>query len=171
MKPLRAIAIIVILIISSFLAVGLYRLGCFGGAPIRQRDLFSAIGRNDTNAVAILCSKVNLNAVSDDLSKPTPLISAVKLGYFDVVRILLDHGADPNKGDVDGLSALYYALQASPFLDPHDSDSVQIERILIEHGAKMIGKGVTNAVADLNSSDARVDLYWKLATNSSESHR
>jgi len=165
MKPVRTLAIIFILIFALFLGVVSYRLGCFGGAPIRQRDFFSAIGRDDTNAVADLCSSVDLNGASDNLSKLTPLIEAVKLGYFDVVGILLDHGADPNKGDVDDFSALYYALQASPFLDPNDSDSVQIVKMLIEHGAKTTAKGVTNAVANLNSSDARAKVYWSSTTN------
>jgi len=39
----------------------------------------------------------------------TPLINACRVGHTECVRMLLDHGVDPNKTDKDGYSPLLWA--------------------------------------------------------------
>lgn len=63
----------------------------------------------------------------------TPLIASIfygATGHVGVVHILIEHGADPNVCDVDGLSALYWAVVR---LDVSSVD------YLLVHGADLRG--------------------------------
>ncbi len=42
----------------------------------------------------------------------TPLVAALRRRHYDVVRSLLDHGADPNVRDRNGVSALGLAAES-----------------------------------------------------------
>jgi ankyrin repeat protein len=57
----------------------------------------------------------------------SPLLWAVYGGYAEIVRILLDHGADPNFGSVTGESTLWHAED--------DFGLVEIANLLRQHGA------------------------------------
>ena len=163
-KLMIRIVIIVLVGTGIWIAAVLYSWGNLGGAPAKQKELFSAIGRNDTNEVLrLLNDKVSPNEPWIQISHPTPLIAAVKPGYIDIVRLLLDHGADPNKADSFGYSPLYYSL-ASPLLDDDDI-SKNIFQMLIEHGANMFGKDIATAANGLKSDDSRIEAYRRACSN------
>jgi ankyrin repeat protein len=58
------------------------------------------------------------------------LRQAVLLQREEVIKLLLDWGADPNRGDVDGKSPLFHAMFCVT-----DSGSTAIVRLLRDHGA------------------------------------
>ena len=169
MKPRHLIVpVLAATAVAAFVLILLgYNWGYLGG-PIKHRhDLFSAIWRDDTNQVAKLVGLADVNEPSDQLGHPTPLIDAVKFGHLMIVKILLERGADPNKTDTGGHSPLFYALQDTPFLDPKDSNSPEICRMLIKHGANLGNFGISNAVKNLNSDDPRLQIYREAVTQQS----
>src|SRR3982750_690912 len=67
---------------------------------------------DELNVILILLdlSKENdINTHSKKSLKKTALIQATILGQINLVRILLDHGADPGISDSDGNNALMHA--------------------------------------------------------------
>ncbi len=56
----------------------------------------------------------------------TPLHTAAYEGRFDVVKLLLEHGADPNTQDKDGRTPLHWAALRG---------LVDVVRLLLVHGA------------------------------------
>jgi len=52
---------------------------------------------------------------------------AAERGHLDVVKLLLEHGADPNVQDDEGETPLHHAAAWR--------DNVDIVRLLLEHGA------------------------------------
>lgn len=65
--------------------------------------------------------------------KYTPLLSAANNGFFDCVKLLLEHGADPNICDDDGNSALLFAVMR---------DHVEVAKLLMDKGADLNAKGL-----------------------------
>ena len=63
----------------------------------------------------LACQRDNIKAVTllldmdKDVNKDMSLIDASERGYTDIVKLLLDHGADPNKGGVFHDTALHLA--------------------------------------------------------------
>jgi len=87
------IVILVIVSLTLFVCVSLYKLGQLGGVPGRQNDLFVAIWSDKTNKVAELLSQgADPNGPSNMANHPTPLIDAVSFGRLEIVRLLLSKG-------------------------------------------------------------------------------
>lgn len=76
-----------------------------------QEDPLHALWSGDAHAIQKLFdSKVNLNQT--DAQGRTLLIEAVLEKRADLVKLLLEHGADPKPADKEGATALHYAAQA-----------------------------------------------------------
>ena len=60
-------------------------------------------------------------------SSSTPLIAAIKKGYVDVVKLLIEYGADVNYTDKRGKKPLYYAINSSK--------KNEIIKLLVDEGA------------------------------------
>ncbi len=71
-------------------------------------DLEAASAALDSGAV-----DVNASFAAVSGSAKTPLTLACSKGFSDVVRLLLTHGADPDKVDDDGLAPLFLAVKQS----------------------------------------------------------
>ena len=65
---------------------------------------------------------------ANDTCGATPLLDAVYAGKYDVVRVLLDHGADVNAKDFSGYNALNYVAEFR-----YDSD-MELVHLLMERG-------------------------------------
>lgn len=65
----------------------------------------------------------------DDMFGVTALMLASSRGKFEIVELLVKSGADVNRRDNDGLSALYYATRAK---------NKEIMAFLQEHGARKV---------------------------------
>ena len=73
-----------------------------------------------------LRNKLNINGASATSSE-TPLVSAVDSGNLELVQLLVDRGADPNKPSKDGMTALHSAA---------GFNRVDLVKYLLAKGAK-----------------------------------
>ena len=75
--------------------------------------------------------------VNCDGSGTTPITVAASLGHVDVVRALLEHGADPNRVDNAGYTALVYMSDRTigSWGEDYSRRFVEIARLLLAHGA------------------------------------
>ena len=98
-----------------------------------NRDLFDAVTRIDVAGVRrALRNGANVNC-SDDFDVTSPLIEACQRGHEEIIRILLDAGADPwrtnNGGAVSAMLAAVDGghLSTVEILLNHDNDLLEIE--------------------------------------------
>jgi ankyrin repeat protein len=90
--------------------------------------LIFAIGKRHTGiAKALLKKGANVNAADD--WKKTALHHAASVDDFDLVRMLVEKGADVDASTVDGTAPLAYALGRNP--------NVKIVKFLLEKGASV----------------------------------
>ncbi len=87
------------------------------GAHIEAREnngrtalMFASTGPFPETVRLLLKNNANPNSI-DRLEHFTPLMHAAAEGHFEVVKILLDHGADSSLKDVDGDTAESFADQ------------------------------------------------------------
>jgi ankyrin repeat protein len=71
--------------------------------------LFAAMVGDVVTARLLMELGADVNAVSE--SDGSPLIMAAALGHEDLAVYLLEKGADPNAVDINGMTALHYALR------------------------------------------------------------
>ena len=114
-----------------------------------EKALFAAVARNDIQEVDRLLRvgviDVNMRA---RYSGDSALGSAASLGEVEMVRLLLDRGANPNIGDKDNLTPLQLAAH---------------------HGNLAIVRMLLKAGANVNSPDSRYG-YTALASASQNGH-
>jgi ankyrin repeat protein len=95
-----------------------------------QEDPLHVLWSGDTRAIAKLFdSKVDLNQA--DRQARTLLMEVVLEKRTDLVKLLLEHGADPRLEDSEGSTALHFAAQA------HLPEIVQV---LVDKGAPVDAK-------------------------------
>jgi hypothetical protein len=112
-------------------------LSIYSGA---NEDLIKAVEKGNVNMVKqALKRKANANTIVNrtgfDLSKCSagPVLKcAAQKGKSDIVRLLLEHGADTNLRDSDNGSALLYACY---------NGNLEISRLLIEKGTDVNAAG------------------------------
>lgn len=83
-----------------------------------------AIRERRTAAVALMMQYVNVDF--EDVNRRPALVVAAELGDFDLVKLLLDKGANPAQPDVNGRTTLHVAAKWG---------LVEIVRLLVERGA------------------------------------
>ena len=87
------------------------------------------------NDIACVEALVNAGALLDlrDNRHRTPLFLAVYRGYFDIAKMLLEHGADPNK--YEGLDKFVITSIRTPLHIALEHDDDAMADLLICHGA------------------------------------
>jgi len=102
--------------------------------------LHIAAEAGQTRACALLLDRgAQIEACCRNLDA-TPLSYAVKYKHPDVVRLLLERGADPNVSDEDGVTPLLIAAHCgskliNPPSEPGAEGYVEIVKILLDSGA------------------------------------
>lgn len=71
--------------------------------------LYAARDGNIGAARALVEAGADANQVSAS-DKSSPMVIAISNGHYELGRMLLDHGADPNIANADGLTPLYAAI-------------------------------------------------------------
>ena len=102
-------------------------------------DLDDAMYDNDTQKVSmIIKDNPYLLNYKDDRGRRVPLIDASIGGKTEMIKTLLDLGANPNETDWDGESALQRFLDNVIFYDPTDDGPSRCEYISEEEYIEMI---------------------------------
>ncbi|KYB25617.1 Ankyrin repeat and KH domain-containing protein mask-like Protein [Tribolium castaneum] len=97
-----------------------------------EQQLFAAIRENDLNKVRdIIATGYNLNCQH---FSSTPLIVAIKHKNLDMIKLLLDSGANVNNGTRDGFLPLSAAISSNC--------PIEIIKVLISYGANVNHIGV-----------------------------
>jgi ankyrin repeat protein len=105
--------------------------------------LFAARDGNLEAVRALVESGADVNQVSGG-DGSTPIVIAVANGHYTVGKYLLDHGADPNLANVDGVTPLYATVNMryapvswapNPRTDQQAVGSIELIEALLEGGA------------------------------------
>ena len=131
---------------------------------------FAAVYGPEGAADKLVAAGANLNAKTS--SGTTPLAYAVLASRLEVVRLLLDHGADPNVNqmtalDNKGMTPLHLAARGQPTVDTAGTESyrptpgqAEIIKSLLDKGADPSirdGNGRTPLeIAELNSQEQAI---------------
>jgi len=92
---------------------------------------------------ALVEAGANVNMVSPG-DKSTPLVIAITNGHYEVAKYLVDHNANPNLATIDGLAALYAAIdcqwkpvawEPTPVVDQEKVSYLELTKALLDHGA------------------------------------
>jgi ankyrin repeat protein len=108
--------------------------------------LMYAVHKNQAAAVqALLDAGARVNAVSGNT---TALIMAAGYGETDIVKILLDHGADPNLAVRPGATALAAAVGGSRDSDNYTAGKCQTDtvRMLLQRDSSLLIPADSEAV-------------------------
>ena len=97
--------------------------------------LLAASRAHDSDALDLVWPLLKHGAVNRrDEDKQTPLHLAIRRCWFQLVRILLDQGANANAEYDDEMPPLHLALSASRI---HNGDALNLTLLLLEHGAEV----------------------------------
>ena len=105
--------------------------------------LYAARQGNLEAASALLEGGANVNEPSGS-EHTTALVLAIANGHYDLARLLLEHGADANLANEQGLTPLYAAVDvrwaqhewsAEPLVTQEKTDYLELMHLLIAHGA------------------------------------
>ena len=107
-----------------------------------------ALGRGDFGAIRERVLEDSDYVHERDYLGDTPLIAAIPFGNLELVRFLLEHGADPNVEVDDGYTCLLTAIESDA------NESTRIVAELIRAGADIHGTG-TSGYTPLHMAAAR----------------
>lgn len=133
-----------------FIVIALCFTGCETRYDTPQQAFMAAVLHRDVDKVRVLLAdgpSIDVNWQSESRITGPALLTAASFGPPEMVRLLLDHGADPNLGDAHGFRALYYASKGG---------SAEIVRMLIGAGADLEAKG-----NDYGATALMVAARWK----------
>lgn len=105
--------------------------------------LFASREGNLDAVKALVAGGVDVNQISGS-EKSSPMVIAIANGHYTVGKYLLDHGADPNLANMDGLTALYATVNMryapvswapNPVTEQEEVDSLVLLKALLDKKA------------------------------------
>ncbi len=138
---------------------------------------FAARNGNLEATRALVEGGADVNKV-DPGDKSSALVIAITNGHYDVAKYLVDHGADPNIANIDGLPALYAAIdnqwkpvawEVTPRTEQEKTSYLELMRDLLDHGAnpnQKLTRGLWFRPVDHNGMWVRysnVTAFWRAA--------
>jgi len=121
----------------------------YGRTPLHEA---AAVG--NVNAVRTLISYgADVNIKSSGRIQPVPiLVQAATNAHFEVVKFLLESGADPQAHDNDGLTALFWAACIRQGVRPVEETRAKIIKILVEYGCDINAKQLSSSRTALDAA-------------------
>ena len=116
----------------------------------RDAELIAAAGRSDLKAIERLL-KEGANANTQDVLSMRPIIHAARNGSVEIVRMLLENGADPNV-KCEGFTPLGIAAL---------NGYRHVTDLLIRAGARLDTKGDNGFTPLMNASLMNHNARWK----------
>lgn len=104
-------------------------------------SIFDAISKGDPVLVGKIIDSDSSQLEKKNVIDDYPLHEAIRQGQEDVVRVLLEKGANPNAAGSQGFTALHYVAQ---------ENAPGLCELLIQHGANLESKDFQD----------RTPLYW-----------
>lgn len=106
-----------------------------------NKKLLKAAQENKINLVQeLLDAGANINALDDELEH-TPLILAVSFNYEDIIKLLINRGADINAGNKRKVTPIYYALHRNnlPLVKLLKDSGAEVDLNIALHNAVLMG--------------------------------
>lgn len=94
-------------------------------------------------ARALVEEGADINAAGEG-EKMSPMVMAIANGHYDLAKYFLEKNADPNIANIEGLTALYaaidmqwapYAWRPQPIAAQERTSHLELMKMLLEHGA------------------------------------
>lgn len=94
---------------------------------------------------ALITGGANVNTVAAG-DHTSPITTALINGHIDIAKVLLEHGADPNIGNIDGLTPLYAAIDIrwrnnawypQPSIEQEQTNYLDFMKALLDRGANV----------------------------------
>lgn len=92
--------------------------------------LYQATSRGDINTVREYITQLSPGEINSVIGGMTPVMKAASVGNADLVQLLIEHGADPNKSGSHQRTALQYAAE---------KNRLAAARVLVKFGAELNG--------------------------------
>jgi ankyrin repeat protein len=139
--------------------------------------LYAARQGNIASGEALLEGGAKINEVSGS-EHTTPLVLAIANGHLDFAKMLVDHGADVNLANDQGVAPLYatidvkwvpYEWSPEPLIDQEKTGYLDLMKILLTHGANpnaRLEKQVWSRVLSENRNwidPAGATAFWRAA--------
>lgn len=129
------------------------------------RDFFISIASSDINLLQrIINSKFDVNSIlvemPDELCYNSPLYIAVVFRRTEVVKILLEAGADPNFQNTYGFTPLFIAIRLSK-----NNNMLEIIKLLLNFGAKVNVYSMIGSIEICAALYAPLDVFSLLLEN------
>ncbi len=114
-------------------------------------ELEKAVKKGDVRSVQkIIETCIDPDLIDESsLRENTPLMNAAKYGHYELAKMLIEKGADPNLQNAEFKTPLLFAV---------DRNYLEVVRLLIKNGANI----------ELAGDDNRTPLYWAVVKNRKE---
>ena len=138
---------------------------------------FAARDGQENATRALVEGGADINAI-DPGDKSTALVTAITNGHYTVAKYLVDHGANPNLANIDGLPALYatidcqwkpVAWETTPRTEQEKVTYLDLMKALLDHGAnpnQKLTRGLWFRPVDHNGMWVRYSettAFWRAA--------
>ncbi|WP_341907505.1 ankyrin repeat domain-containing protein [Fluviicola taffensis] len=91
-----------------------------------NENLLNFISNNKVEELLKVVKTFNINQLTD--TGDTPLMSAIRNEYIQIIAILLENGADPNFCNKQGFYPIHFATQ---------KQNMEIVKLLVKYGAQI----------------------------------
>ena len=122
-----------------------------------EHQLFKGVAKNNIDIVQkCLKSKLSINAIHSNYSNQTALLLACDNCKSDIIKLLLERGADVTSKDLDGNTPLNKICKRYSYFE-NTSYLFEIIQLLLEHGADVNYKNYDGITPFMTACSNRIE--------------